>query len=102
MKKSPTIAKNLTDARAKVKLFEELGNGATLLNKIMASPSTGTDEQRLLRLIKDAGFFVAVRHLDSFSDFLNEMERAEIGLWVPSEVIRTAAAHREVRPTMAL
>jgi len=67
----------LSDARARIKLLEDLSNGATLVNTKISAVFTG-DERRLTKLILDAAFFVTVRHIDGFRDFLATMRTADV------------------------
>lgn len=69
----------VADASAKMKLFEELGKGAALLNKIRNNFPARTDERRLLKLILNAQFYITVRQFDGFCDFLTKMEAVDVG-----------------------
>jgi hypothetical protein len=67
------VAEELALARARIRLLEELGSGAKVLSETISSSLTA-DQQRLAKLVLDAAFFVAVRHVDGFIEFLAEKE----------------------------
>jgi hypothetical protein len=78
-RKSENPREHLASANARVKIFEELEKGTLLINKAKENFPAGTSERRLLKLATDALFFVSVRQLDGFRDFLAEMEAVDSG-----------------------
>jgi hypothetical protein len=70
--------RKLADARDRLRLFKELDQACVVLNRIKNDFPKRSPEGKALALIKDALFYVSVRQLDGFRDFLESIPHKNV------------------------